>query len=112
MKRIKQNKKILFYNSISGAMKRQTFSTRRKENIRKKSPYTNTRKGKRKIEEPCNGEGKNGYKTMCDRVSFGILIRHSAKFDTAPRDDNAGNTENESKGWIHVSKACFIPQYE
>jgi len=49
MKGIKQNKrKLLLYNSISGAMKRQTFSTRRKENIRKKSPYTNTRKGKRK----------------------------------------------------------------
>jgi hypothetical protein len=39
-------------------MKRQTFSTRRKENIRKKLPFTNTRKGKRQIEEPCKGEGK------------------------------------------------------
>ena len=39
-------------------MKRQTFSTRRKENIRKKSPYTNTRKGKIKIEETRKEEGK------------------------------------------------------
>ena len=49
-------------------MKRQTFSTRRKENIRKKSPYTNTRKGKRKIEDPCEGEGKKMVIKLCETV--------------------------------------------
>ena len=53
-------------------MKWQTFSTRRKENVRKKSPYTNTRKGKRKIEEPCKGEGKRMVIKLC--VTVGVSV--------------------------------------